>query len=123
MMTTAGEVGTNAGLTADQLGVLRNRLERVRGQLLVRLTRDQAVARAAEPEIEELDAAEQTREQDDAALRVEYDRGQLREVEHALRRIEAGRYGVSEISGEPISYQRLLALPWARYDSDEDPSG
>jgi hypothetical protein len=28
---------------------------------------------------------------------------------------------ISEISGEPISFERLRAVPWARYDSDEDP--
>jgi len=122
-MTTAGEVGSNAGLTMEQLGVLRSRLERVRGELRVRLARDEAMAREAQQEIEALDAAEQTREQDDAVARAEYDRTQLREVEDAVRRFETGRYGVSEISGDPISYERLLVVPWARYDSDEDPSG
>jgi DnaK suppressor protein len=122
-MTTAGEVGCNAGLTAEQLGTLRGRLERLLVELRTRLARDQAVAREAEQEIEEMDAAEQAREQDDAALRANYDRAQLREVEDALRRMAAGRYGISEISGDPISYERLLALPWARYDSDEDQSG
>lgn len=118
---TVGE-GTNAaGLTAEQLASLRDRLEDLRGQLRRRLERDQTVAREAEPEVEELDAAEQTREQDDAILRADRDRAQLREVEHALRRMDAGSYGISEISGEPISFARLRAVPWARYDSDEDP--
>ena len=31
----------------------------------------------------------------------------------------SGEYGISEVSGEPISYERLLAVPWARVDSDE----
>jgi RNA polymerase-binding transcription factor DksA len=40
--------------------------------------------------------------------------------------MDNGRYGVSEVSGEPIPYARLLAVPWARTDSDEElfsPSG
>ena len=116
---TAGEVRNAAGLTPEQLAMLRERLERLRAELRTRLERDQAVAREAEPEVEPLDAAEQTREQDDAILRADRDRAQLREVESALSRMDAGTYGISEISGEPISFERLRAVPWARYDSDE----
>src|SRR3979411_686976 len=39
----------------------------------------------------------------------------LREVEDALRRIEAGSYGVCQECDEPISRKRLEALPWAKY--------
>ena len=79
------------------------------------------MAREAEPEAEPLDAAEQTREQDDAILRANRDRAQLREVEGALGRMDAGTYGISEVSGDPIGFDRLRAVPWARYDSDEEP--
>jgi DnaK suppressor protein len=113
--------GGNAGLTSDQLAMLRGRLEQLRAELHTRLERDQAVAREAEQEVEEVDAAEQTRQQDDAILRAERDRAQLREVEGALRRMDAGTYGISEISGDPIKFERLRAVPWARYDSDEEP--
>ncbi|MBI4259178.1 MAG: TraR/DksA C4-type zinc finger protein [Actinobacteria bacterium] len=41
-------------------------------------------------------------------------RGNLREVEHALARMEAGRYGTCERRGEPIPLERLEALPAAR---------
>jgi DnaK suppressor protein len=118
---TVGVGGNDAGLTTDQLAMLRGRLEQLRAELRTRLEREQAVAREAEPEVEPLDAAEQTREQDDAILRADRDRAQLREVDNALRRMEEGTYGVSQISGEPISFERLRAVPWARYDSDEEP--
>ncbi|HMF41704.1 MAG TPA: TraR/DksA family transcriptional regulator [Polyangia bacterium] len=118
---TAGEGHNAAGLTGEQIDLLRGRLERQRVDLLRRLQRDQAVAREAEPEVEPIDAAEQTREQDDAILRAGRDQAELREVEDALRRIAAGSYGISEVSGEPISFERLRAIPWARYDSDEEP--
>ena len=118
---TVGEGGGEGGLSAEQLETLRARLEQLRAELRTRLARDQAVAREAEPEVEPIDAAEQTREQDDAILRADRDRAQLREVEGALRRMDAGTYGISEISGDPISFARLRAIPWARYDSDEEP--
>ena len=38
----------------------------------------------------------------------------ITEIDHALRKFETGRYGISEKSGEPIDYQRLLLIPWAR---------
>ena len=119
---TVGQSG-DGGLSSDQLAMLRGRLEQLRAELRTRLERDQAVAREAEQEVEEVDAAEQTRQQDDAILRADRDRAQLREVENALRRMDAGTYGVSEISGAPIKFERLRAVPWARYDSDEDPRG
>jgi DnaK suppressor protein len=117
-MTAGAGIGA-AGLTQEQLDLLRGKLERLRTDLRARLERDQSVAREAEQEIEPFDAAEQTREQDDAILRANRDREQLREVEGALRRIEVGTYGISQISGEPISFARLRAVPWARTDSDE----
>lgn len=39
----------------------------------------------------------------------------LYEIEEALRRIDAGTYGICEQSGQPIERERLRALPFARY--------
>jgi DnaK suppressor protein len=39
-------------------------------------------------------------------------REQLREVEAALARIEAGEYGRCEVDGEEIPLERLEAVPW-----------
>lgn len=41
------------------------------------------------------------------------------EIDHTLRKLTAGNYGISEVSGEPIGYQRLLLIPWARAGSNE----
>src|SRR3990170_8575826 len=38
-------------------------------------------------------------------------RGQLRDVEAALARIEAGEYGKCEVDGKPIPVERLEAVP------------
>ena len=40
-------------------------------------------------------------------------RSNLREVDHALAKLEAGTYGTCERCGRPISPERLEALPWA----------
>ncbi|MBA3961004.1 MAG: TraR/DksA C4-type zinc finger protein [Chthoniobacterales bacterium] len=39
----------------------------------------------------------------------------LFEIDHALQRIEEGRYGICEMSGEPIPVIRLNAIPFARF--------
>src|SRR5260370_35980619 len=43
------------------------------------------------------------------------DYGQLRLVEEALDRLDAGDYGPCHAGEEPIAEKRLRALPWARY--------
>lgn len=39
---------------------------------------------------------------------------QLLEIELALARIEAGRFGICEETEEPIEAERLRAIPWTR---------
>ncbi len=36
------------------------------------------------------------------------------EIDAAITRLRNGQYGVSEATGEPIAYQRLQLVPWAR---------
>jgi DnaK suppressor protein len=113
-----------AGLTADQLRLLRGRLEGLRSSLLTRLKYERSVVVEGERRPEALEEAEQTREQDDAVLFSERDRGLLGEIEQALGRLDAGRYGLSELSGRPIGFRRLLAVPWARVAAGErEPDG
>jgi DnaK suppressor protein len=40
-------------------------------------------------------------------------RSNLRDVERALSKMDAGTYGTCERCGRPISVERLEALPWA----------
>jgi len=112
-----------SGLTADELKALREQLERLRGEIQSRLEHEQAVVLEGEHLSEPMEAAEQTREQDDAVLFTHRDRALLREVEHALSKFDAGRYGISEASGRPIGFRRLEAVPWARLAADEVKSG
>ena len=39
----------------------------------------------------------------------------LNEIEEAILRIKKGTYGVCEVTGEPISKDRLVAVPFTRY--------
>ncbi|MFD1887934.1 conjugal transfer protein TraR [Paenibacillus wenxiniae] len=45
----------------------------------------------------------------------------LDQVNAALQRIEEGTYGVSEVSGKEIPFERLQALPYTTYLVDESP--
>lgn len=49
----------------------------------------------------------------------EHAKEQIQEIEAALGRIEKGTYGYSEKSGKPIPYERLKAMPTARYLVEE----
>ncbi len=43
----------------------------------------------------------------------------INEIDAALRRLENGSYGISETTGEPIAYDRLMLVPWARTGVDD----
>ena len=50
---------------------------------------------------------------------VAHDLGRLAQAERALAKIEEGTYGLSDVSGRPISKERLEAMPEA-IDTVED---
>ncbi len=109
-----------SGLTGADVARLRDRLVELRQKLVERLAGDESTMREAEPQTEPVDAAEQTREQDDSVTFAGHDRALLAEIERALAKIPSGGYGLSEASGEPIGLRRLQAVPWARYTIDEE---
>ncbi len=101
-------------LTKAQLEELRRRLERERERILQVL--GSAAPAAPQPEQasefeEDAQRDEEQRHADDVADR---ERALLADVERALAKLESGRYGVGETSGEAIPYERLAAMPWAR---------
>ena len=49
-----------------------------------------------------------------AATLTNQHQGTLAEIDAAISRMEAGRFGFSETTGDPISYERLRIIPWAR---------
>ncbi len=48
----------------------------------------------------------------------EHDRNLLQEINVALDKIDQGKYGICEMSGELISDERLIAMPTARYSME-----
>ncbi|HEV7678617.1 MAG TPA: TraR/DksA C4-type zinc finger protein [Candidatus Dormibacteraeota bacterium] len=95
----------------------RRRLEETRraAQDLVSGNSEEAVQELASYDQHQADQGTETfeRERDVSVLqRVE---AQLREVEAALERLEAGTYGLCELCGKPIGDERLEAMPAARY--------
>jgi RNA polymerase-binding protein DksA len=104
-----------AGANQVDLEEIREVLERRRADLVERRER---LARHTRHRDEPLppDFAEQAVELENGETLVALDRevhAELREIERALRRLEEGGYGECTECGEPISEQRLAALPYA----------
>ena len=51
--------------------------------------------------------------------RADVDHQRLAQVKRALRKLEEGTYGLSDLSEEPIPLERLEAIPWATANVDE----
>lgn len=108
-----------SALTKSQLDRLRRSLEQERTRILRFLDAPETTAppEAPGPEVEE--AAQRSAESDQRLGIVARERALLAEVERALAKLDEGSYGVSEATGDPIPYERLAAVPWARTGVDE----
>lgn len=107
------------GLTERQWEELGNMLRQKREALRARLL-ELSEQRIVESEPDPIDTAtDVTAENDGDALSV-HDMYLLSEINSALARMDAGRYGLSVDSDEPIPYERLRSIPWARRTADEE---
>ncbi|MGF1530999.1 MAG: TraR/DksA family transcriptional regulator [Puniceicoccaceae bacterium] len=61
------------------------------------------------------DAGTESFERDFALSLVSSEQDALKEIDEAIERIRNGTYGICEITGKPISKERLKAVPFARY--------
>lgn len=61
------------------------------------------------------DAGTDNFDRDFALSLVSNEQEALFEIEEAIKRIKNGTYGICELTGKPISKDRLLAVPFARY--------
>ena len=66
------------------------------------------------------DEGQRIYEREDQIVSDELDTQQLEQVKKALARIDAGTYGVSEVSGKPIPLARLEAVPSATTLANEE---
>lgn len=111
-------------LTEEQLATLRRRLHEEQARL--RETLREELRRQDEQHYRDLagqvhDEAEESVADLLADLDLELlerHKRDLLEVEAALERMRQGRYGICEESGEPIMFERLLALPTARRSAE-----
>lgn len=107
-------------LAESDLADLRARLVARRGELERVLARDHEDVEREREVGDEIDDAERQVEINASMTEQARARALLAEVEAALRRMQQGRYGIGERSGEPISLARLRAIPWARDDIEEN---
>ena len=92
----AKQVRNAAGLSDEQIEILRDRLERLRAELRTRIARESAVPRETEKFVEPLEAAEQTREQDDAISSSSTTGNTSARSSTRFTRFD-GLYGISEV--------------------------
>jgi DnaK suppressor protein len=101
-------------LTKDQLERLRRSLEEERRRILQVLEAPTATVPSEDERTELEETAQRTTERTHQLGIAERERALLVEVERALAKLAAGTYGVGEKTGDPIPYERLAAVPWAR---------
>lgn len=106
-------------LTDGQLEELHRRLEQERTRLLQVLQATGPTAPQADQVSEIEEAAQRTTERTQDLEIEGQERPLLADVERALAKFREGTYGVSERSGDPIDYERLAAVPWARQAAGE----
>jgi DnaK suppressor protein len=107
-------------LTVAQLADLRRVLVARKRRLLLAIEEQDAEGTEVSLEGGDLeDVAEAVIEDRVRAALGEHERAELSEIEQALARLDAGTYGTSEVSGRPIPFKRLQAVPWARCDAAE----
>jgi DnaK suppressor protein len=105
-----------SGLSEDQLTELAGRLRSEREVLDRRIVeRRRRLTTFSDRRPDDSDWASDSADQSLMARLTDRDSKLLREIDRALRKLEAGTYGICETSGEPIDFDRLMARPWSRH--------
>ncbi|HEY8284665.1 MAG TPA: TraR/DksA family transcriptional regulator [Chloroflexota bacterium] len=111
----------DAGLMAD----LRLRVEAERSRLLEMLRASRGTSTASDPltvDPEDFgDMAQDITTSDTEMALSANDHRLLAQVNRAMRRLDEGVYGISEVSGKPIPIERLQAIPWATTNVEDTP--
>jgi RNA polymerase-binding protein DksA len=102
-------------LSEDQLVKLRSRLEERRTRLRAELQDEKSVAVPVESDSQdsELSYVAGQDQKVDAQLNERHTL-ELRDIEDALQRMDAGHYGICQDCGDSIDVKRLTAYPAAR---------
>jgi DnaK suppressor protein len=64
---------------------------------------------------DDAEVAEKQRQSNAALQEVDIMKNRLSLIERAIAKIMGGHYGICEETEEPIGYERLKVVPWARY--------
>jgi DnaK suppressor protein len=114
-MTMDTMVSSGSGLEPQQVTQLQGRLIAEREALTRRLKeRRHRLAELAQRQPDDSDWASDSSDQSLLARLVDRDAKLQIEVERALSKIDAGSYGICEVTGEPIGFDRLKVRPWSR---------
>jgi RNA polymerase-binding transcription factor DksA len=111
-------------LKAEQIAHFRKKLVDERRAIEARITAREGdvmdTVRDEEGVGDREDEGQLLYEREDSIVSNELDSQQLEQVKRALARIDAGTYGVSEVSGKPIPLARLEAVPSATTLANEE---
>jgi RNA polymerase-binding protein DksA len=101
---------------------LRAKLLRIRSALLQRIKRLTEDASEDTPgySIHMADAGTDSFDRDLTLGLASFEQEALYEVDEALQRIDDGAYGVCELTGRPIPWKRLEAIPWTRFSIEAE---
>jgi len=112
---------SEADILPDQLQELKDRLTSKR-QELTDLVKTLSAVTGTRHDCEILDVGDSASLNEmrvRAATLITQHSETMSEIDAALIRMKERRYGVSETTGEPIDYERLLVIPWARTGSSD----
>ena len=109
-------------LSQEQLAQLKTQLQQRRSELATRRGEDLTAGTRSDEGAypDRSDAGTRAEEEQELLDQADREGDLLAEVEHALSKFAAGTYGLSELSGHPISFERLRVVPWARLTADEE---
>ena len=112
---------SDAHLSPEQLQELQDRLTSKRHELaaLVKSLGEVTGTKHDCAILDVADSASLNEMRRRAATLIDQHEGTLTEIDAAIDRMKDGRYGFSEITGEPVGYERLSVIPWARTGTDD----
>jgi len=105
----------DSDLDPEQLTELHQKLVQELKRIRMGLGERMSEAISGDTFADEMDAAQRHTEQANLMRFADKERKLLAEIEHALKKVVTGEYGVCEGTGDPISVKRLQLRPWTRY--------
>jgi|GEM_PF-292504 len=108
------------GLSTSQLQALEDRLMELKSEIKDSLEGKSDIFnnQATNESLikgDDAEVAEKQRQSNAALQEMDMLKNRLLLVDRALKKIEHGVYGMCEETEEPIGFERLIAIPWARY--------